>query len=163
VKRLLEFYDTIGLFPEDVMESIHAIVNALARRYAALDAERMVIQSTRSFEGRKRSAIATQMQKVDESKPPTKRRRRQGAGKGGSESTIEIVDDKKYDAAVASAVSFLEHIESADAEHAFLGPDTKLIRCEKCRSAGTDTLVPEDLLPLHDLIVHSDKGAEIPV
>jgi hypothetical protein len=65
--------------------------------------------------------------------------------------------------AVASAVSFLEQIESTDAEHTFLGTDTIVIHCEKCRSAGTDTLLPEDLLPLHDLIVHFDKGAELPV
>jgi hypothetical protein len=40
----------------------------------------------------------------------------------------------------------LEKIESADAEHTFLGTDTVVIHCEKCRSAGT-----------------FDKGAEIPV
>jgi hypothetical protein len=65
--------------------------------------------------------------------------------------------------AVASAVSFLEQIESTDAEHTFLGTDTIVIHCEKCRSAGNDTLVPQVLLPLHDLIVHSEKDAEIPV
>jgi hypothetical protein len=56
--------------------------------------------------------------------------------------------------AVANAVSFLEQIESAD------GTDTAVIHCEKCRHAGTDTAVPEVLLPLHDLIVHSEKGLE---
>jgi hypothetical protein len=49
VKRLLGIFDTIGLFSEDAMESIHAVVNALARWYAALDAERMVMQFTRSL------------------------------------------------------------------------------------------------------------------
>jgi hypothetical protein len=35
--RLLEFNGTVGLFAEDAMESIHAIINGLAWRYCALD------------------------------------------------------------------------------------------------------------------------------
>ncbi len=62
--------------------------------------------------------------------------------------------------AVASAVSFLEQIEFADAEHTFLGTDTALRQVYERR---TDTLVPQVMLPLHDLIVHSEKAAEIPV
>jgi hypothetical protein len=92
VKRLLEMYGTIGLFSEDAMESIHAVVNALARRYAALDTERRVIQSTRSMEGRKRTGIAATKRKINEHKPIIKRRRTQGACKDGGVSTIEIVD-----------------------------------------------------------------------
>jgi hypothetical protein len=111
---------------------VHAVVNALASRYAALDAERRVIQSTRSMEGRKRTGIAATKRKINEHKPIIKRRRKQGACKDGGVSTIEIVDDKKYDVAVANAVSFLEKIESADAEHTFLGTDTVVIHCEKC-------------------------------
>jgi hypothetical protein len=76
---------------------------------------------------------------------------------------IEIAEDKKYDVTVANAVSFLEQIESTDAEHTFLGPNTVVINCEKCRRAGTDMPVPEVLLPLHYPIVHFGKGAEIPV
>jgi hypothetical protein len=71
---------------------------------------------------------------------------------------------RSNDVAVANAVSFLEQIESADDDQTFLVIDTLFIHCEKCRSKGTDTPVPQVLLPRHaDLIVHSEKGAEIPV
>jgi hypothetical protein len=57
----------------------------------------------------------------------------------------------------------LEQIESADAERTFIDIDTAIIQCEKLRRAGTDTPVPQVLLSLYDLIVHFEKGAEIPV
>ena len=41
---MLARYGTIGLFAEDAMEYIHAIVNLLARQYAALDGERWATQ-----------------------------------------------------------------------------------------------------------------------
>jgi hypothetical protein len=75
VERLLEFYDTVGLFAEDAMESIHAIINALARRYCALDATRRTKQIARSLEGRKRTSLASETRSVDESKPTVKRSR----------------------------------------------------------------------------------------
>jgi hypothetical protein len=74
--------------------------------------------------------------------------------------TPDIADDK-YDVGVANAVSFLEQIEIADAEQIFLSIGTKIIHCQKCKDAGTDRPVPEVLLPLHCLIAHSEKGAEI--
>jgi hypothetical protein len=100
--------------------------------------------------------------KAKECKPTRKRSRRQGVSSEGGVVTHEIADHK-YDVAVANAVSFLRQIETADAEaeHTFLGPDTEAIYCQKCKDAGTDMAVPHVLLPLHDLIVHSDKGAEI--
>jgi hypothetical protein len=169
VMRLLEMYDTIGLFSEDASESIHAIVNALARRYAALDKARRITQVVRAMESRKRRSVDIEKTKVEEGKTTKKKTRKQGANKGGGASMIDNADDKKYDVAVADAVSFLELIESSDAEqsddadHTFLGPNTVLISCEKCKRAGTDMSVPDVLLPLHYLIVHSERGAEIPI
>jgi hypothetical protein len=161
VERLLECYDTVGLFAEDAMESIHAIINALARRYCALDATRRTKQIARSLEGRKRTSLASEMRSVDESKPTVKRSRRQGVSRDVGATTPDIADDK-YDVGVANAVSFLEQIETADAEQQpFLSIGTKVINCQKCKDAGTDRPVPEVLLPLHCLIAHSEKGAEI--
>jgi hypothetical protein len=107
--------------------------------------------------------VATEALKVEDGKPPRKRSRRQGVSSKGGVVTNEIVDNK-YDVAIANAVSFLKQIETADgaeAEHPIFGSDTEVIYCEKCKDAGTDMAVPRVLLPLHDLIVHSDKGAEI--
>jgi hypothetical protein len=107
--------------------------------------------------------VAIAKKKVDKGKPTQKRTRRQGANKKGGASMIEIIDDRKYDVAVADVVSFLEQIESADAKDTFLRLNTVIINCEKCGRAGIDMPVPAVLLPLHYLIVHSEKDAEIPV
>ncbi len=72
--------------------------------------------------------------------------------------------ENMHDGAIENAVAFLKQIETADgaeAEHPIFGSDTEVIYCEKCKDAGTDMAVPRVLLPLHDLIVHSDTGAEI--
>jgi hypothetical protein len=162
VKRLLETYGTIGLFAEDAMESIHAIINELARRYAPLDGARKVKQTVRALAGRKRTSVATEAMKAHECKPPKKGSRRQGVSSVRGVVTNEIADDK-HDVAVANAVAFFQKIDTDDAEaqYTFLGPDAVVIYCQKCKAAGTDMAVPQDLLPLHDLVVHSDKGAEI--
>jgi hypothetical protein len=155
VKRLLEFYGTVGLFAEDAMESIHAIINGLARRYCALDKKRRTTQIVRGVEGRKRMSVAKEMMK-----PALKRSRRQGVVRDVGATTPEIADDN-YDVEVANAVLFLEPFETAEAEDTFHGLETKVTHCQKCRDVGTDMLVPDLLLPLHCLIVHSEKGAEI--
>jgi hypothetical protein len=119
VERLLDRYGVIGFFSEDAMESIHVIVNALARRYTALDATRKVKQVNRALESRKQNSVTIAKTKADECKPTKKGSRRQGAKRDGcastSTSTIEIADDKKHDVAVVK-----EQIGSADAEHTYL-------------------------------------------
>ncbi len=114
----------------------------------------------RGLEGRKRTAVGKEMRRVDESKPAAKRVRRQGVSRDVSATTPEIADDK-YDVGVANAISFLDQIETMDGEEPFLSIGTKGVHCQKCKDTGTDTPVPEVLLPLHCLIVHSEKGAEI--
>jgi hypothetical protein len=64
VKRLLETYGTIGLFAEDAMESIHAIINELARRYAPLDGTRKVKQIVRALSGRTITSVAHETMKA---------------------------------------------------------------------------------------------------
>jgi hypothetical protein len=101
------------------------------------------------------------MRRVDESKPAAKRSKRQGVIRDVGATTPKIADDK-YDVGVANAVSFLEQIETSEAERqSFPSIGTKFINCKKCKDTGTETPVPEVLLPLHYLIVHSEKGAEI--
>jgi hypothetical protein len=103
MERLLESYDTVGPFPKDAMESIHAIVNALARQYAALNATRKLKQINRALESRKQTSVTIAKTKVDECKPTKKRSRRQGAKKEGGASTIEIVDNKRHDVVLENA------------------------------------------------------------
>jgi hypothetical protein len=75
--------------------------------------------------------------------------------------TPEIADDK-YDMGVANALSFLEQIETADAEQQpFLSIGTKVINCQKCKDTGTETPVPQVLLPLRYLIVHSERCRDL--
>jgi hypothetical protein len=131
------------------------------RRYCALDNTRRTTQVVRGIEGRKRISVGNEMRRVDESKPAAKRSRRQGVIRDAGATTPEIADDK-YDVGVANAVSFLEQIETSDAERqSFLSIGTKVINCQKCKDTRTETPVPEVLLPLHYLVVHSEKGAEI--
>jgi hypothetical protein len=161
----------VRYLPEvDAMESIHAVINALARRYAALDGARKATQVTRAVEGRKRNAVEMESRRVVDSKPVPKRSRRQGASREGGATTTEIANDQ-YDMAVADAVSFLEQIietadDCTDAEDAervtsFLDTGAEVIYCPKCKDAGTDAPVPQVLLPLHYLIVHSERGADM--
>jgi hypothetical protein len=113
----------------------------------------------RSIEGRKRTSVEIEKRRVEECKPAAKRSRRQGVSRDAGATRPEIADDK-YDVGVANAVLFLEQIETADAEQQpFLSIGTKVINCQKYKDTGTETPVPEVLLPLHYLIVHSEKGA----
>ncbi len=54
-------YGTLGFFAEDSMESIHAIVNALARIFAALDMKRRLVQIMRGLASRKQLAGPRQL------------------------------------------------------------------------------------------------------
>jgi len=42
---MLDKYGTVGLFTEDSLDSIHAIVNQLARRYASLEQHKILVHS----------------------------------------------------------------------------------------------------------------------
>ncbi len=57
LKEVLEKYGTIGLFTEDAMESIHAIVNELARQYSLLDYTRRAQQTVRVLASRKKNNV----------------------------------------------------------------------------------------------------------
>jgi hypothetical protein len=72
VKHLLETYGTIGIFAEDAMESIHVIINELARRYTPHDATRRVKQVVRSLSGRALTSVATEAMKAKDCKPEDK-------------------------------------------------------------------------------------------
>jgi hypothetical protein len=52
-KWYLRRYGTIGFFTEDTLESIHAIVNRLAKMYASLDKTRRGTQILRTMASRK--------------------------------------------------------------------------------------------------------------
>jgi len=64
-KQLTE-YGTIGLLAEDSVESIHAIVNVLARWYATLDSNRRSTQVMRALTMRKMTSTKKLAKKVRE-------------------------------------------------------------------------------------------------
>jgi hypothetical protein len=75
-REMLIRYGTIGLFAEDAMESIHAIVNLLACQYAALDGERRATQIIRQRSGRKSAAIKRSAERKEATGNPDKKRKR---------------------------------------------------------------------------------------
>jgi hypothetical protein len=75
-REMLIRYGTIGLFAEDGMESIHAIVNFLAHQYAALDGERRATQIIRQTSGRKSAAIKLSAERKEATGTPDKKRKR---------------------------------------------------------------------------------------
>lgn len=62
---MLKLYGTIGFFAEDSMESIHAIVNALANQFAALDKSRRCTQVLRVLASRKMSSMDIAVEKQE--------------------------------------------------------------------------------------------------
>jgi hypothetical protein len=162
----LEKYGTLGLFAEDPVESIHAIVNTLARQYAPLESQRRLQQVFRGLQARRTMHSRVQkQQKVDEKAPP-KRQRKQGERVGGSESIdrAAMVDSKVVDA----ATDFLSQVKTAATDSGDLAelnwhfPGlTNLVPCETCRDhLEMDLLIPCALLPLHQLLLHTEVGAK---
>ena len=81
VAQQVDTYGTVGLCSEDSAESIHAIVNMLARRYAALDSNRRSIQVMRALDMRKRTSAAKLSSKKAHGKDINEKRKRvQGSG-----------------------------------------------------------------------------------
>ena len=155
VKKQLNAYGTIGLFVEDSVESIHAIVNILARRYAALDPERRSTQVMRALAMRNQMSLSklSRMKEagIDISK---KRKRKQG------ERTVENIEEvyaAALDPAVASAAkSFLNVVQSPDAEPSEY---FSKVSCAYCRDyLGEDVNVPSAYWPLHQQLCHEDVG-----
>jgi hypothetical protein len=86
LQRHLATYETVGLFSEDSMESIHAAINRLDRVYASLNSERKTKAILQSLTATKKRSLAKQNVQVvksakTEEAPIAKQKRRQGIAK----------------------------------------------------------------------------------
>lgn len=141
----LDEYGTIGFWTEDAVESIHAIVNTLARRYAALDLGRRAHQVLRMLTARKQKKdvdLKAKVEKEDEDGFRKKRSRVQG-----SRVNQPVADEPNQDI-VNAADEFLALVQQA-ADGEINGnaswdtggpgfPQVNLVDCQECRNSMQD-------------------------
>jgi hypothetical protein len=172
-KEMLERYGTIGLFAEDGMESIHAVVNTLARQYASLDPKRRATQIIRQAAGRKRTSTLLEKETVKvKGEQKKKRQRIQGERKA----PVVVVDNEQHTDPVRMATEEALNAFFAKAPHLrnqhrmmpheeqdeeqtenITFPNFELVACSKCRNlTSDDALVPDLLFPLHCLVTHAE-------
>jgi len=182
---MLKLYGTIGFFAEDSMESIHAIVNALANQFAALDKSRRCTQVLRVLASRKMSSmdIAVEKQeKYGDSVNLKKRKRVQGQNKKlATETAAAAAVDQKLENAIevfmraCGTHDACKSIESDrrvndisnspavvlddDCGKELTFPTFTLVPCHNCLDyLDSDVTVPDVLVPLHEVLVHGDLG-----
>jgi hypothetical protein len=157
----LKTYRTIGLFSEDSMESIHAVVNRLDRVYASLDSERKTKAILQSLEATKKRSLTKQSTQIIESlkkgEVKEKKKRRQGVGKA-TNYDANIADDFNMLASAATESLRNWNWISTDVDEPDY-PASHLIYeevpCEHClEHLGVDVKISSQLMELHYLIKH---------
>ena len=168
--EMMDRYGTIGLFAEDGMESIHALVNTLARQYASLDPTRRVTQIVRQAAGRKRTTTKKETETMEQKGEQKKKRQRtQGERKvsvavvnNGHTDPVKLATEEALNAFFSVAPHFRNQRDEEQDEDQITFPTFELVACEKCRSLTLeDTLVPGLLLKLHCLIAHAEVDDRI--
>ena len=147
------------------MESIHAIVNTLARRYAALDIGRRATQILRSLGARKQRKDVDLKAKAEKGEEHFHKKRSRKQGRASNEPPVAAEPNQDI---VDAANQFLDLVQkAADGEiDDFWGdngpafPSFQLVDCPECRNAmqEDDVQVPDILLRLHSLLCHTDIG-----
>jgi hypothetical protein len=164
-ERYLRTYGTIGFFTEDALESIHAIVNRLAVRYAALDKTRRGTQILRAMASRKSEMLDRVKEETEKYGEKGKKRKRARQGSKPNlqgpreESNVEKAIDEALADFFGKDKSQLElTLQLTESENPFEYPlDTALVECELCRSGlSQDIFIPTTLAKLHHLIVHQE-------
>jgi predicted hotdog family 3-hydroxylacyl-ACP dehydratase len=161
-KQLLFAYGTIGFWAEDAVESIHAIVNLLARRYAALDPKRRAVQVFRSLHARQQEATANHLNS-GETKKTTKRARNGGAPNMGTSDEAGVVNNKELEKAASAFLQLVQDecvkdVRDEDEEDKPF-PSFELKYCSDCKDMlQEDTCVPDVLQKLHNQLCHADIG-----
>lgn len=166
LRRLLEEFGTIGLFAEDGAESIHAIVNTLARRFASLDKRRRIKQIVRSLEQRKKSKQRNQKEEKEAGCEKKKRSRVQGQRKQDGDDVVFIrTQDTKLKAVVDGLLDlFFENellleTDGLNNEDDEVFPTFLAVQCELCQDRGeVDRWVPDMMTDLHESLCHRDVG-----
>lgn len=159
----LDEYGPPGLFAEDSIESGHAVINQLGRRYAPLDEKRRIQQILRAWKGRKivRGGGENKKKKAKAAAASSdgtgskKRKHLQGSGAGDG-SAVEEATVK----AIARCVGILTDVEDGNDDEGEHGNreiqiPRDLYRCEKCSEhLDEDKEVPVCFRELHDLLYH---------
>jgi hypothetical protein len=166
--EMLNRYGTIGLFAEDGMESIHAVVNTLARQYASLDPKRRATQIIRQTAGRKRISTLRETETMEKKGEQKKKRQRiQGERKvpvavaDQRTDPVQAATEEALNAFFTAAPHFRNKLDAPNDEEQdeekITFPDFQLVACEKCRNlTSDDILVPDLLFKLHCLVTHAE-------
>jgi di/tripeptidase len=161
----LRTYGTIGFFTEDALESIHAIVNRLAKTYAALDKTRRGTQILRAMASRKSEMLDRVKEETEKYGEKGKKRIR---ARQGSKPVLQIPrEDSNIEKAIDEALAdFFGNdktqleltLQLTESENPFEYPtDTTLVECKLCRSGlSQDVFIPSTLAKLHHLVVHQE-------
>jgi hypothetical protein len=155
VEKQLNKYGTIGLFVEDSVESIHALVNIYNRRYAALDPEWRATQVMRVLEMQKKMSAPKRSREKEAGKNINKKRKReQGNRECDKEVHASVIDPAVKHAAEAFVAIIQSDAFEADESYA-------PIPCNCCRHALLDDVsVPTVYMHLHNLLCHVDVGTK---
>ena len=155
-------YGPPGLFAEDSIESGHAVINQLTRRYAPLDEERRIKQILRAWKARKivRGQDEKKKKKAEAAAGSgtgsKKRKRKQGSGEGDG-SAIEEATVK----AIGRCIGILTEIgdsndDGSDPDPRQMEIPRELYRCGHCsEQLEEDKQVPVCFRELHDLLYHT--------
>ena len=155
---------------EDSVESIHAIANALARRYAALSPEMRATCIFRALAARKTRQAAQLKAKLEGggSRGSTDRKRSRVQGRSSSEKEFSAYSEVDVEQA---ANEFLEILKSAENDAAKdegnhegpVFPKVVMVDCAKCRISAQrdDVQVPDVYLQLHELLFHKEVGEKL--
>jgi hypothetical protein len=164
----LSTYHTVGLFSEDSMESIHAVINRLDRVYASLDSERKTKAILQSITATKKRSVAVQSNKLSKSDSARdimlqKQKRRQGVAKKSKSVSVDFVDMTALlaPAATASLRNWTwntNDIKEDDYPGRHLNYNE--ILCEHCKEhLNCDERISTQLADLHYLLrhIHTDS------
>jgi hypothetical protein len=134
LEKMLEEFGTAGFFAEDAIESIHAIVNVLCRRYASLDKRKKILQIHRALEQRKKTTIKEQKERKKDGNEKKKRSRVQG--KLAEDIVFLRVEDTKLRDSVVAFLDLLDEQDLEDEEGEHIEPSCfptfELQRCGTC-------------------------------
>ena len=172
-------YGTIGMFCEDSLESIHAIVNSVARIYASAPAKErtgLVFQSLHARkQGKQKANVQARLEKLKKKLSGTGQRKRQGKNVSKlqqiqtnepkyiqqlkdnlSQSLYNDLFITRIDESTEEIVKLsLDDVDSKERDDHFKNLDMELMPCPHCLVLRQDKEVPKCLMSLHIYISHS--------
>jgi hypothetical protein len=157
----LERYHTAGLFSEDSMESIHAVINRLDRVYASLDSERKTKAILQSITATKKRSLAKQNAQISKNAnkdvPIMKQKQRQGVAKENTAVSTFV------DVIAILAPDAMKHLrdwnwgtnDPKEPDYPGFHMQYDEVLCEDCRvHLNCDERISSQLADLHNLVIH---------